>query len=270
MLKRLFVPALLGLLGSLGASAHAGEPDPRGGEDVADGGGVEEVMQELFIGEMVYAQEQWELQATAAAAWTHRDNSDVLEAPLTLELGLTDRLQIAVEAPLLHERDGDRGQTGLGNLAGSVLYNVLADGTTGRAVSFGIEGAAPAASDDVGEQAVVLEPFVIGYLASGALAVNASLAMEIAFSTQRQDTELGMELVLAALFPRGALVPSVEAGVTVDDGQASFLLVPGLTGRVSDSLEIGAAAGARVGEAGDRALLAAIHVTWESSLSGRD
>ncbi|MEJ7728591.1 MAG: hypothetical protein WKG00_05200 [Polyangiaceae bacterium] len=269
MRSLLIGPVVLALFLSGGAGAHGSEDDLPGTED-ADQGGVSEVMQELFIGEMVHAQEQWELQGTAAGAWTHRTHSDALEAPLTLELGLTDRLQIAVEVPLLHERDGDRGQTGLGNVAGSVLYNALSQGTTGRAVSFGIEGAAPAVSDDVGEDAVLLEPFVIGYLASGALALNASVAMEVAVSTQRRDTELGVELVLAALFPRGALVPSVEAGVAVDDGQFSFVLAPGLTGRLSDSVEVGAAAGARVDDAGDPALLAALHVTWEGSLSGRD
>jgi hypothetical protein len=233
----------------------------------AENGMVEEVVQELFLGEAVYPQEQWELQATAAGGWVHETARDGLEAALELELGLTDRLQLAVEAPLAYRRDRFGHDAGLGNVALALMYNVANSRNDGLAMSLGLEAAAPSATDGVGEEAVLLEPFAIGYLALESLALNASLSVEIAVAPEGGETEVGGELTLAALLPRGDLAPTFEVGAGLEDGVAAFLFAPGLVAQLSENVEIGAATGGRFDANGGRALLVAVHLTWEQELA---
>src|SRR4030095_102866 len=61
--------------------------------------GMEESLQEFFIGQTVYAQHKNEIQFTAKPAYWRTQGSEVTNIPLQLEYGLTDRFQIELELP---------------------------------------------------------------------------------------------------------------------------------------------------------------------------
>jgi hypothetical protein len=221
---------------ALPVSAYAEE------EDAAR---VEQVAQEVFIGAMPFAQEQFELQLSTSARFTRGEEQQQLEIPLVVELGLTDRLQVEVELPLaVLSPSGDfmrDGSTGLGNMEVGALYNLFNDGRSGVVASVGLSFVLPTSTMDGIERVVGILPSVAAYKTFGPVHVNASLNGGVEFPV---DSEEGANPVveggLALLFPVGPLVPMVE-GTLEYDGETVFRSAAGLIW-VIDDFEIGAAA----------------------------
>ncbi len=90
-----------------------------------DEDGIEPYMQELFLGEMAFAQEQAEVQIGVGLNNMTSGDFDLSELTVSFEYGLTDQLEVAFSAPYLFT-DGNAGNVnGLGDVELGFLYNVV-------------------------------------------------------------------------------------------------------------------------------------------------
>lgn len=190
---------------------------------------VEELLQELFLGESVYPQEAGELQFTTGFLWADK-GADDFRIPMLLEYGLTDRLQIGVETPFDFLRTGSDDAEGLGNVELEVYWNVLNNPPSGWAGGVGFGLGLPTATSDVGEDALAYEPFFVLYRTFDCLAVNFSAALEIEDPLKAgEDTEVGAELAAAFIKPsrKSPLVYLFEAGAEIESDETAVRLAPG-------------------------------------------
>jgi hypothetical protein len=232
---------------------------------------VEEVIQELFLGETVYAQDRLELQLTSALSFVHTPAGGAFIAAPFFELGLTERFQIGAElpiesAPLQGEGEGDGGRAlGVGNVSVGALFNAYNSRKRGFALSFALEGSFPAASGSVGEPAWGVEPVIIAYKALGPVHMNLALAAEVEIPTgDDEDVELSPSAALGLFLPVGPVVPTLELLVTPLSSPA-LTAAAGALVHPSPALEIGLALMAGLDEPSFGASLMA---TWETDFAG--
>jgi hypothetical protein len=206
-------------------------------------GQVDEVLQELFLGEAVYPQDAGELQVTAELGAGRlggpRGRSEATGG-LLVELGLTERLQLAARAPVAWvDADGERA-AGLGNASVEAMYNPLSDRARGLAVSAGIEVSLPAPSR-VGEDAWGVEGFAVAYKVLGRVHANLTVGVELELprgaGTEREVAVAG---ALGVFAPIGRWVPVLE--VRVDAGaEPAATMAAGALWHPAGSFELGAA-----------------------------
>jgi hypothetical protein len=187
----------------------------------AEGDGLSELVQELFLAETVYPQGAGEVQLTVDARF-----QDETAARLLAEYGITDRLQLSAATPYLQSGGaGDEVQVG-------VLYN-LVNGPR-AAASLSLEVAVPTDSDDA---EVEWEPALIvaGHL--GMVQLHASMAAGIT----REQTELSPALGL--MLDAGRITPTLELTSTLAEGETpETALTPGLFVHLTPHLEAGVGA----------------------------
>ncbi|WP_437677836.1 hypothetical protein [Sorangium sp. So ce131] len=226
-------------------------------------------VEELFLGETAFPQEQLELQITSAPAWERDGRRVRFGVPLLLELGITDRLQIGGELPLELVRH-DRGvAVGLGAVQAEVLANVVNERALGLALSAGLEIGLPASARELGPPGYTLAPFVCLDKAIGGVHVSLSASAEVGLpAAGRSAAELSPGATLAVVSPLGDVAPTVELAAELDDA-ASLLLAPGVLWHPAPGLELGAALElGLLGETPDVGLL--LLVTREIELAGDD
>jgi hypothetical protein len=209
--------------------AHADEPS----------GGVEEIIQELFIGQTVYSQEQLELQLTSGLSFARSEANDTFELPLALEFGLTDRLQIELEGFGAFILAPAQQRSGIGNPSLGLLYNIVNSGEKGFALSTSVEGTLPALTDGVGEDAFSSELSLIGYQEISSLAINLQLSVEVA--REQKENTLGATLSVGVFGALGHFRPTAELSASLDAEQRSLTVAPGLLYRMGE-LEFGVGA----------------------------
>jgi len=219
--------ALAALVFLLGASSAWAEEDK-----------LDEFVQELFLGEIVYPQEAHEIQFTTGFLWNH-DESDDWRLPVVLEYGLTDSLQIALELPVDHVDEADA--TGAGNLEVEAYWNFLNDPCTGWAAGAGFGIGLPTGSREVAENAVTYEPFLVAYRQLGcSTAFNVSAAVEIEDPQESdEESEVSGEVAAALLKRYDNFVLLMEAAVEIEEDEAPVTLAPGLYWQPGDVWEVG-------------------------------
>ena len=206
-------------------------------------GKVEEVVQELFLGQVAFPQDALELQITAMLGGSRAAGQTFAAAGLEVELGLTDRLQLSAEVPLewaSASASGARG-TDVGNAALGALYNPLNDRARGVALSAGLELTLPTASRD-GAAAWGVEAFAVAYRALGRVHGNLKLGVELERPTgSGAEREISPAGALGVLVPIGRWVPVLELRGDLR-GDPAAVLAAGTLWHPAGGLELGAAA----------------------------
>jgi hypothetical protein len=255
-----FWPVSLALLAVIAAlspanDAAAKEPDA-----------VEDVIEQLFLGETVYPQERFELQASTGIEWKRAGRHVDFAIPVELEFGVTDRFQLAVEAPVLFVRRDAGVIAGVGSVEASAFYNVISRRSLGLSFSAGLGIGSPASARELGSSSFAIRPVIVGYKELGPVHLNVSTEAAIALPSSTEAAEVGVEVALGVFVALGSLIPTLElAGEFEDESELS--LAPGLLWHPCCELELGLAVpiGLTKGSAGAGLLL---HATWEIDLGG--
>jgi len=207
---------------------------------------VDEAIQELLLGRIVYPQDALELQVTSALGAARAGGATLATAELEVELGLTDRLQVAAEIPLAWRSPAMQPamtqQAGLGNAEVSVLYNPLSDRARGFAVSAGLGLAFPALSD-AGTDAWGPEAFAVAYQVLGRVHLNLSVALGVELERGTgagTEPEVALDGSLGVFVPLGRWVPVLELRAGNEDGPAWEVSAGALWHPIPE-LELGAA-----------------------------
>ncbi len=189
---------------------------------------IRPMFEELFLGTIVYAQEEGALQVTSGFFWNQR-REDYHRVPLILEYGITERFQIEAELPIDFERGGPGNAEGLGNVELGAYYNFYNNPCQGRAFGVGFELGLPSATNGVGKDALIYEPFFVAYQEFQPFAVNFSAGLEIEDPTVTgEETEVAGELAIAAFRRVGQFVPILELGMEIETEETDMRLAPGI------------------------------------------
>lgn len=193
-------------VGAAGVLAAGDDEDPGPIPDKID-----EVVEELFLGRVVYPQDALALQLTASLGGARAARRTAAATALEVELGLTDRLQLSAEAPLEWGTASPEARgADLGNAAVGALYNPLSDRPRGMALSAGLEVTLPTASRS-GAAAWGVEAFAVAYRTLGRLHANLELGVELLQPTAPgAERELAPAGALGVLAPIGRWVPVLE------------------------------------------------------------
>jgi hypothetical protein len=117
---------------------------------------------------------------------------------------------------------------GLGNVELESYWNFCNDRQTGRAYGVGFNLGLPATSQDVGDKALIYEPFFVVYRQFGEIGFNASAGLEVKNFLNGEKTELEGDIALAAFRKVGPFVPLIELGLQVEEEKTELRLAPGL------------------------------------------
>jgi len=136
-------------------------------EDLDTERGYKQIVQEVFIGEVVYPQERGEIQFTVAPQFRDNDSEQLLEFPITLEYGITDSWQLELEwvayARIFPE--DDRNKNGIGDLELGTKYSFMNIGGSDFHTALGFEIGFPTGDidDDISQSEgfIEFEPFIV-------------------------------------------------------------------------------------------------------------
>ena len=227
-----------------GSYLLASEPRHEQGESK-----VEAFVEEVFLGEVVYPQDQGECQFTTGYLLANKGNDflwgskgdDDFEIPVVLEYGLTDYLQVAAIAPVNFLRTGSAETEGVGNVELDLYYNFFNDRRSGRAYGFGFAVGLPTATSEIGEKAILYEPYFIAYQQLGSsFALNFSAGIEIEDPLSHDDeTEVEGALAFALMKKYDSFVFLTEIGAEIESDDTLLRLAPGLFWQPRDNFELG-------------------------------
>jgi hypothetical protein len=230
---------------------------------------LDDVIQEVFLGEAVFAQDQLELQITNGLAYARSEDEDLFADGLAVELGITDDLQIEASMAGEGRRSPEGSAAGLGNSEVGLLYGFLSDPSLGLALSTGLGVGFPAITSGVGEDAYSLELVFIAYKVLGPIHANLSLAPELVFAGDEEETTVEGGAALSLFHPVGAFVPLVELGVGLDEEGTAVALAGGLLWHPREEVEVGVSAVVGLTEASPEGG-AFLNVAWEIELDDDD
>lgn len=200
------------------------------GPVLAEENKVDELLQELFLGAIVYPQDAGEFQVTAGSLWAYKGRHDH-QLPLVFEYGITDYLQIEAMLPFNFHHTMEDHDQGLGNVELGVGWNILNSPETGWAASIGYEIGFPEATTGAGEDAFIHEPFFIVYRQFDCLAINFSAGLEVEDPRERgEETTVAGEIGLALIKPssRYDFTYLLEVGLEVEEEEAEVRVAPGM------------------------------------------
>lgn len=196
--------------------------------------GIEESLQEFFIGETVYAQDKDEVQLTLKPAFWKKEGEQIINIPLQFEYGFTDRFQIELELPygFSHPKNGLPFR-GIGNVEAGFLYNILKDNKP-FALSLAMSAGLPTEKRVKGAEArqVELEPNLIIARQIGGAQVHVSFGAEIS------KKESAFNYNLATVFPFGNWRATFELNGEISDDRIVYF-TPGLIWEGLDDFEFG-------------------------------
>ncbi len=125
----------------------------------------EQPLQEVFQSDLVYPQEQGELQLTFSPEYDDGDEFQQWIFPVTVEYGLTDAFQIELEwsALVYHDPDDEDATAGIGDLSIGALYSWMGIGGLPLHAAMALEIGIPTGDEDkeLGEGELAVEPIVI-------------------------------------------------------------------------------------------------------------
>lgn len=121
------------------------------------------LLEDFFITETVYAQDQGETQLTLGADYASAEEGKAYTFTAGLEYGLTDQLQIEVEWDAYNHVNPDTAPSvkGTGDVEVGFKYTFETCPTTGLQLAAGFEATLPAGNEDVSENAYVYEPYLV-------------------------------------------------------------------------------------------------------------
>lgn len=215
---------------------------------------IEQPIQEVFQTELVYPQEQHELQLTLTPQWQSGPEEERFQSRIGLEFGITDMLQVGLEWDVfsqLEPEDGERA-SGVGDLEIGFKYARM-DPEGGLHFAFGLEIGLPLADvdDELGEGLLEVEPFVVVardftdfqlFAQVGVGLVSRVESPEDPEEEEPEAHELGINL--GVFFPAGSVVVTAEINWSTNtwnhDGEDNELyLTPGLVRPFAGGWEAG-------------------------------
>lgn len=209
-------------------------------ESVAQKGEMDEYLQEFFLSETVFPQEAKEIQFTLKPYLSQSDDTH-FSIPLTVEYGITDRLQVEIEVPYLISSSKKRTTIqGMENLEIGVLYNVIKSNRP-FALSMGVEFPLKTASRKIREYdpETSVEAIIIAARQFGKAQIHAKMGSEI--SAGKSTMNYGV----ASIFKFGRCKPTFE--LNWDNEEARTLSVtPGVLWTEPGGLEFGMAFSTKV------------------------
>ena len=189
---------------------------------------VEQIIQELFLGFVVYPQDRGEVQFTTGFFHGFKSSTDGL-LPVEIEYGLTDRFQLGLEVPIEFLHDDTGIKRGVGQIELTPYYNFYSSRESQSAYGVGFSFVFPSASTDIGPRACTYEPFFVAYHKFPAFAVNFSSSLAIEDSLKRgEQSEVSGDLDLAFFRQIGKFVPILEANVEIERQTTSMRLAPAI------------------------------------------
>jgi hypothetical protein len=198
----------------------------RDDDEDEEGNNFEPYLEEVFLGFVIYPQEQGEVQLT----WGYFDHVETNHDALFLfevEYGITDRFQIGVEVPVdfMPEDSFD----GVQNIGLELYWNFYSNPQTGRGYGIGFEIGFPTDAPAGESRAYIYEPFVVAYQDFQTFAVNISGAVEVENPLEPgEPSETSGELAAAVFGPVGRFTPMLEVGVEIEADETPVRLAPGL------------------------------------------
>jgi hypothetical protein len=200
--------------------------------------GINQLLQEFFMSETVYAQEKNEIQITLKPAYRNqKDGTKIKSIPVQFEYGFTDRFQIELGLPyVFHHSTGEHATNGLGKMEVGFLYNVI-KGNKPFAFSVAMGVAVPTVRKgreikEAEETEVEWEPALIVAKQIGTVQIHASLVAEITKS------ESSLTYNLAAVLPMGNWRATLELNGKMK-GDKIVYLTPGVIWTGLDDFEFG-------------------------------
>lgn len=194
-----------------------------------------EIIQDFFLLDAVYPQEQGEWQLSIAPTLDRGDEEDVLTTEASLEYGITDQLQIEGTVPYVSlDPEDEETARGVGDVELGVLYAIRKP-LLPLAISTGLEVTLPTGDEDeeLGEGETRGGPFLIVARQVGTAQVHGNLSLSFGGGTE-------VEGGVAAVLPAGPLRLTFElAGESGDEDE--LRLAPGLLFPLGEGDEIGIA-----------------------------
>jgi hypothetical protein len=194
----------------------------------------DELLQEFFIGQTVYAQHRNEIQFTIAPVYWKKQVSEVASFPLQLEYGLSERFQFGLELPYSfgNSKNSQRAM-GIGNAEIGFLYTFFKDNKS-IVVSLAMGLGLPTEKREKGvERAKVqLGPSLIVARQIGKAQVHTSFGVEFSRG------ESAFNYNLATVYPFADWRATIEVNSEIDDHKIIFL-TPGLIWKGIEDFEFG-------------------------------
>jgi len=122
-----------------------------------------QLVQEVFQTELVYPQDQGEVQLTARSIWNDEREGRSTEGSLAVEYGLTDAWQLEMAVPGVDLRpDGGDSSSGLGDLEVGTKYAFMNIGGSHLHAAVGVDVTLPTGDPDrgLGEGLLGVEPYL--------------------------------------------------------------------------------------------------------------
>lgn len=226
---------------------------------------LDDVIQEVFLGDAAFAQDQLELQITNGLTYARAEDEDRFADRLAVELGITDDLQIEASLAGQSRRSPEGSAAGIGESEISVLYGFVSERSIGLALSAELGAGFPAITSGVGEDAYSVELTFIGCKTIGPLYANLSVAPELVFEGDEEGTTVEAGGALALFYPLGAFVPILEVGAGLDDEGAAVTLAGGLLWHPIEEVEVGVGVMVGLTEASPEGG-GLLHLAWEIEL----
>jgi hypothetical protein len=264
-------PAARALFGAVIVAASVCAAPSRSAAEESHDPVPKQIVNELFLGQAVTTQGRHELQVTLGPSWRHHNREDEITAPLQVEFGITDRLQVGVELPAVFARSqGGEVTAGLGSAALEVFHNAIYDQPREIALSLGFGVGLPSSAEGLDEQAVALEPSLVFYKRLGRLHLNAAFSAEVPLplTDDGEAARPSARGALSAFIQLGKLVPTLEASGEYGD-EPALLIAPGLLWHPVREAELGAAFAFGLHD-GSRSYSALATATWEFDLGGEE
>lgn len=218
------------------ALSEEGEGDFGGAGDDADEM-IEQIVQELFRGTVVYPQEKGEWQITSGYSHGSKVRDDGI-IPIEVEYGITDRLQLGIEAPVNLFSSVSDNIEGVEHLGIEIYSNFYSNAATGTALGLGYGIGIPTQKAKGDPNSYVHETTFVAYQEIGQTAVNFSGVVEVEDSSV--ETNVEGELALGVFRELGAFVPMLEWSIEIEEDEIPTVLAPGLFWKSGQGFEVGA------------------------------
>ena len=189
---------------------------------------VERIVEELFLGLVVYPQERGEFQFSTGFRSAHKKTDD-FRLETFIEYGITDRLQIAAEFPVDFLRAEPEKIQGLGNVELETYYNFYNNPRCGRAYGVGFVLGLPTATPEVGERAMIYESFFVAYQEFKPFYFNFFAGIDVEDSLiAEEESQVGGDIALAVFRKYDQFVLDLELGIKIEEGETPVRLAPAL------------------------------------------
>lgn len=218
------------------------------------------LLEDFFVTESVYPQDQGETQITLSSLCATADEGNGSSLTAGIEFGLTDRLQIEATWDALNHANPDAGASvnGTGDTALGFKYTFDEFDTTGIRLATGFEVTFPTGKNEVSENAYVYEPFLI---VSKNLGEDANLHASVSYGfvdPQDNDEDAPDEISasLGSVYRLGedwrlTFEASLESDKLDDGDVTASYLIPGLLWKGIDDLEVGLAVARGLSDSSD-------------------